>query len=183
VLRNPDNRIQSEPPLTLPRASAVGVSISVLTALLVVAIGLLGQGSEPVAPIDCTFRDPVERVVINQGFSSFHPGIDYDGQIGDPIYAPTCGTIVEVGRVEDSTNYEWGYGWHIKLKDSEGKIRLFAHISKAEVQTGQVVGSGELIARIGSNGNSTGPHLHYEVRVGGDEIKNAIDPEREKRDR
>lgn len=160
---------------------AAWFALSLMTALLVVVVGLSvdRQPIHSTEAIDCTIRAPVDRVVINQGFSKSHPGIDYDGKVGDPIYAPTCGTIVYVGRVSDGNSMEWGYGWHVKLKDSEGKIRLFAHISKVEVQVGQTVGSGDLIARIGSNGNSTGPHLHYEIRVGDVEI----DPQTEKPDR
>jgi len=143
-------------------------------------------------PIDpqasnCAPVYPVPIPVINQGFGQvsdpfnprqthFHPGIDFDGSVGDPINSPVCGTVFYVGREQDGNNYEWGYGWHVKIRDSEGRIHLFGHISKAYVKVGQTVTAGQLIAAIGNNGNSTGPHLHYEIRQGADTYQNAVNP-------
>ncbi len=136
---------------------------------------------------NCTPVYPVPVPVINQGFGQvsdpsnpghthFHTGIDFDGRIGDPINSPICGVVFYVGREQDTTNYEWGYGWHVKIRDNEGRIHLFAHISKAFVKVGQTVTPGQLIASIGNNGNSTGPHLHYEIRQGADNYQSAINP-------
>ncbi|MBD2083035.1 peptidoglycan DD-metalloendopeptidase family protein [Leptolyngbya sp. FACHB-17] len=136
---------------------------------------------------NCAPVYPVRPPVVNQGFgrvsdpfnarqSHFHTGIDFDGKIGTPINSPVCGTVFYVGREQDGNSYEWGYGWHVKIRDSEGKIHLFAHISKAYVKVGQTVTSGQLIAAIGNNGNSTGPHLHYEIRQGADTYQSAINP-------
>ncbi len=136
---------------------------------------------------NCATVYPVSIPVINQGFGQvsdpadlgsthFHTGVDFDGRIGDPINSPICGTVFYVGREQDGTNYEWGYGWHIKIRDNQGRVHLFAHISKAYVKVGETVIPGQLIASIGNNGNSTGPHLHYEIRQGGDDHQNAINP-------
>lgn len=143
----------------------------------------------PIVPrsSNCAPVYPVPIPVINQGFGQtsdpfnvgqtrFHTGVDFDGRVGDPINSPVCGTVFYVGREPDQTNYEWGYGWHIKIRDQDGQIHLFAHISKAYVKVGQTVTPGQLIAGIGNNGNSTGPHLHYEIRRGADDHQNAINP-------
>jgi murein DD-endopeptidase MepM/ murein hydrolase activator NlpD len=136
---------------------------------------------------NCTPVYPVADPVVNQGFGQvsdplnpsdthFHNGIDFAGQIGDPINSPVCGKVFYVGREQDGNNYEWGYGWHIKIRDNEGRIHLFGHISKSHVKPGDTVVPGQLIADIGNNGNTTGPHLHYEIRQGEDSYKNAINP-------
>ncbi|MBE9012876.1 peptidoglycan DD-metalloendopeptidase family protein [Pseudanabaenaceae cyanobacterium LEGE 13415] len=136
---------------------------------------------------NCSPVYPVPIPVINQGFGRvsdpfnpgqmhFHTGVDFDGRIGDPVNSPICGVVTYVGREQDTTDYEWGYGWHVKIRDPQGRIHLFAHISKAYVKPGQTVTPNQLIAGIGNNGNSTGPHLHYEIRQGADNHQNAIDP-------
>ncbi|GAP99171.1 peptidoglycan DD-metalloendopeptidase family protein [Leptolyngbya sp. NIES-2104] len=136
---------------------------------------------------NCAPVYPVPIPVINQGFgrvsdpfnpgqTHFHTGVDFDGKVGDPINSPICGVVSYVGREQDTNSYEWGYGWHVKVRDSQGQIHLFAHISKAYVKPGQTITPGQLIAAIGNNGNSTGPHLHYEIRQGVDTYQSAIDP-------
>lgn len=136
---------------------------------------------------NCAPVYPVSIPVINEGFGQvgdpfnpghtrFHTGVDFDGRIGDPVNSPICGVVVYVGREQDETNYEWGYGWHIKIRDHEGRIHLFAHISKAYIKVGERITPGQLIASIGNNGNSTGPHLHYEIRQGADDHHHAVNP-------
>jgi len=136
---------------------------------------------------NCTLTYPVPHPHINFGFglspdpfnpgqTRFHTGVDFDGKIGNPIYSPICGVVIYVGRETDITSYDSGYGWHIKLKDDEGRIHLFGHITKSYVKVGDLVHSSQHIADIGSNGNSTGPHLHYEIREGADDHDHAVDP-------
>ncbi|BAU09881.1 peptidoglycan-binding M23B family peptidase [Leptolyngbya sp. NIES-3755] len=145
--------------------------------------------TDPIVPSasNCAPVYPVPIPVINQGFgrvsdpfnpgqTRFHTGVDFDGRIGDPINSPICGVVSFVGREQDTTNYEWGYGWQVKIRDPQGRIHLFAHISKSYVKQGQAVTPGQLIAAIGNNGNSTGPHLHYEIRQGADNYQSAINP-------
>lgn len=138
-------------------------------------------------PATCATTYPVARVQINAGFgltpdpfnpgqTRFHTGIDFDGKIGDPIYSPVCGVVVYLGKEQDKTNYEWGYGWHLKVRDAKNRLHLFGHISKALIKVGDKVFAGQKIAKIGNNGNSTGSHLHYEVREGGDDYAHAVNP-------
>jgi hypothetical protein len=144
------------------------------------------------APLDletsnCTPTYPIANPQINFDFGQspdpfnpgqmrWHNGIDFAGVIGDAIYSPICGTVTYAGREQDPTSYEWGYGWHVKIQDSQGRLHLFGHVSKMYVRQGARVIPGTRIADVGNNGNSTGPHLHYEIRQGGDTYKAAINP-------
>lgn len=90
----------------------------------------------------------------------FHAGIDIVAREGTPIFAPADGVVVSARRVG-------GYGKLIKLQHMQGIVTTFAHNSVNLVKVGQRVRRGDLIAKIGSTGRSTGPHLHYEVRING----------------
>jgi murein DD-endopeptidase MepM/ murein hydrolase activator NlpD len=136
---------------------------------------------------NCTMIYPVPHPIVNFGFglspdpfnpgqTRFHTGVDFDGRIGDPIYSPVCGVVIYVGRETNITNYDSGYGWHIKLKDAAGRTHLFGHITKSYVRVGDLVHASQHIADIGHNGNSTGPHLHYEIREGVDDHDHAVNP-------
>jgi murein DD-endopeptidase MepM/ murein hydrolase activator NlpD len=96
-----------------------------------------------------------------QGRAAMHAGIDLSGPIGTPIYATADGTVGEAG---------WntgGYGNLIKLEHGRGIETRYGHLSAVMVRPGQRVKRGDLIARMGSTGRSTGSHLHYEVRIDG----------------
>lgn len=88
----------------------------------------------------------------------FHAGMDIDGERGDLVIAPASGTITEAG-------YKGGYGNLIEIDHGNGLKTRFGHLSKIEVQAGDAVTRGQLIAIVGSTGRSTGPHLHYELRL------------------
>jgi murein DD-endopeptidase MepM/ murein hydrolase activator NlpD len=94
------------------------------------------------------------------GSRQFHEGLDIANRVGAPVIAPASGTVAEVG-------YESGYGRYVKIQHGYGMVTLYGHLSKAVVKPGQRVGRGELIGHVGNSGRSTGPHLHYEVRVNG----------------
>lgn len=87
----------------------------------------------------------------------FHGGIDIGGQFGDPIAAFAAGTVEYTGE-NDS------YGLYLQIDHGNGVKSFYAHCSKIEVTKGQVVAMGDTIARIGSTGSSTGPHLHLELK-------------------
>ena len=97
--------------------------------------------------------------------STYHEGIDIAGDYGLPIEATASGTITQAGWVG-------GYGNLVEIKHPGGIVTRYGHNSAILVTVGQHVDQGSVIAIMGSTGNSTGPHCHYEVRVNG----TAVDP-------
>jgi murein DD-endopeptidase MepM/ murein hydrolase activator NlpD len=94
------------------------------------------------------------------GQLKMHEGIDIGAPFGAPIVAPADGVVVFAG-------VKPGFGKHVQIDHGYGIETMFAHSEKLHVKTGQVVGRGLLLANVGSTGHSTGPHLHYEVRING----------------
>ncbi|WP_233493173.1 MULTISPECIES: peptidoglycan DD-metalloendopeptidase family protein [unclassified Meiothermus] len=94
-------------------------------------------------------------------FQRFHTGIDLAAPMGTPIYA------AKAGQVETAGWSSWGYGLHVIIDHGSGVETLYGHMSRIAVQPGQFVERGQLIGYVGSTGWSTGPHCHFEVRVGG----------------
>lgn len=94
------------------------------------------------------------------GERRFHSGIDFGAAKGSPIYA------VDAGRVE-SAGERGGYGNAVVVQHKARISTLYGHASQLYVSTGQWVQRGQMIAAVGSTGLSTGPHLHFEVRVNG----------------
>lgn len=94
---------------------------------------------------------------------SFHGGTDITGGgiYGKPIYATRGGTVIT------AVNGSTGYGKYVIIDHGDGYQSLYGHCSSLTVSTGQKVSKGQMIARVGSSGNSTGPHLHFEVRKNG----------------
>ncbi|CAN5430013.1 hypothetical protein BH10ACI1_BH10ACI1_25190 [soil metagenome] len=97
----------------------------------------------------------------------FHPGMDIDGEKGDTVIAPANGTIIKAG-------WTGGYGNMIEIDHGNGLTTRYGHLSKVEVAVGDQVQRGQLIGLIGTTGRSTGPHLHYELRLN----DKAINPRR-----
>ncbi len=89
-----------------------------------------------------------------------HVGVDIAAPTGTEIFAPLGGTVIFVGT-------KGGYGLTVIMDHGDGIATLYAHNSKVEVSEGDVLEKGDLISKVGSTGRSTGPHLHYEVRVDG----------------
>ena len=92
------------------------------------------------------------------GAGSFHPGLDFRGPIGAPIYAAAHGIVSFVGQRS-------GYGNVVEIDHGNGLITRYAHMSGFRTVVGKPVEPGEVIGLIGSTGRSTGPHLHFEVRI------------------
>ncbi len=94
-------------------------------------------------------------------FRRVHTGIDLAAPQGTPIYAAKAGVVTAAGwsRV--------GYGYHVKLNHGGGVETVYAHMSRIAVRSGQHVKQGGLLGYVGRTGFATGPHLHFEVRIGG----------------
>ena len=93
------------------------------------------------------------------GGSEFHPGQDIAAPHGTPVLAPADGTVIEAG-------WKNGYGQTVVIDHGNGLATRYGHLSKLEVEAGQEIRRGEELGLVGSTGRSTGPHLHYEVRLG-----------------
>ncbi|MCL6509857.1 MAG: peptidoglycan DD-metalloendopeptidase family protein [Anaerolineae bacterium] len=101
------------------------------------------------------------RGYISQGFRYYHRGVDIANAIGVPIFAADGGYVTYAG---------WsnvGYGYMVQIDHGNGFSTLYAHLSQWYVDPGQAVSRGQIIGAMGSTGNSTGPHLHFEIRYGG----------------
>jgi len=95
----------------------------------------------------------------------FHPGVDIGGSRGTLVVAAASGIVVNVvnGCVEGRKSCGGGYGNHIDIEHPNGDRTKYAHLSKTSVSVGQSVSQGQPIGVLGNTGNSTGPHLHWEV--------------------
>jgi murein DD-endopeptidase MepM/ murein hydrolase activator NlpD len=87
-----------------------------------------------------------------------HYGIDLAAPLGTPIVAAADGVVLKAGRAS-------GYGNAVYIEDTEGFVHVYGHMRYWNVEAGQVVRAGEQIAKVGNEGRSTGPHLHWEVRL------------------
>ncbi|WP_037356532.1 M23 family metallopeptidase [Amycolatopsis orientalis] len=85
-----------------------------------------------------------------------HLGIDIANSIGTPIYAASDGTVIQAGPAS-------GFGLWVRIQLDDGTIQVYGHMNSFSVREGQKVKCGEQIAEIGNRGESTGPHLHFEV--------------------
>ncbi|OIR06635.1 murein DD-endopeptidase MepM [mine drainage metagenome] len=99
------------------------------------------------------------------GHKAFHEGLDFPAAIGTPIYAAAGGVVTTAEQTPD-------YGKLVKIDHGYGLETRYAHTSLIVVKVGDRVEKGQKIAEVGSTGRSTGPHLHYEIRLDG----NALDP-------
>lgn len=99
--------------------------------------------------------------------AAMHTGLDFRGEVGDPIRATAAGTVVTAG-------WSGGYGRMVEIDHGNGLSTRYGHLSQIDVTLGEKVRSGQIVGRMGSTGRSTGPHLHYETRIGGE----AVDPQK-----
>ena len=102
------------------------------------------------------------RGSISQRYSGGHSGIDIKAPYGRGIGAATSGTVTFVGGSSCC-----GYGRYVKISGPNGVVTLYAHLSSFHVSSGQRVNQGQTIGHVGSTGNATGPHLHFEVIING----------------
>jgi murein DD-endopeptidase MepM/ murein hydrolase activator NlpD len=89
----------------------------------------------------------------------FHGGMDIDGERGQIVQAPATGVVTEAG-------WKGGYGQMVEIDHGNGLKSRLGHLSKVDVSAGDTLTRGQPIGLIGSTGRSTGPHLHYELRLG-----------------
>ena len=99
------------------------------------------------------------------GIRAFHKGLDFSAAHGEKIRSTGAGMVTMVGKGKN-------YGNFLKIKHGDGLETRYAHCSKILVKKGDIVEKNQVIALVGNTGRSTGPHLHYEIRLNG----RALDP-------
>lgn len=138
-----------------PRFERLGLSLARMTALERGLDGLPQVMPARVENITSGFgfrRDPFT------GRGAMHAGLDFRGQTGAPIHAAANGRVSFVGQKS-------GYGKVVEVRHGNGLLTRYAHMSRYAAKVGQQVSAGDVIGAIGSTGRSTGPHLHFEVRI------------------
>ena len=95
------------------------------------------------------------------GQPNYHKGIDIPGSAGTNIVAADAGKVLKVSKLT------YGYGWHVIIDHVNGVSTLYAHCSRLDVSVGDYVEKWQVVAGIGTTGNSTGNHVHFEVRING----------------
>ena len=99
-------------------------------------------------------------------WGAWHPGVDFAASPGTPIHVVTDGVVIGAGYLAG----EGGYGQIVLVRHRGGFITAYAHMSKVLSHAGQRVHRGQVLGLSGSTGHVTGPHLHFEVRVGGAKV-------------
>jgi len=138
-----------------PRFEKLSLSLARMSAL---ERGLQGIPNVLPASIDMISsgfgyrRDPFN------GHGAMHKGLDFRGPVGTPIHAAANGRISFVG-------WKGGYGRVVEIRHGNGLMTRYAHMSKFKSKVGDRVEAGDVVGLIGSSGRSTGPHLHFEVRI------------------
>ncbi|WP_335939643.1 transglycosylase family protein [Streptomyces sp. PTD5-9] len=110
-----------------------------------------------VAPVAAGIGTPYHRA--GAWASGYHTGIDFPVPTGTTVKAISSGTVVSAG-------WAGAYGYQVVIRHGDGKYSQYAHLSALHVREGRHVSAGQRIARSGSTGNVTGPHLHFEIRTG-----------------
>jgi murein DD-endopeptidase MepM/ murein hydrolase activator NlpD len=114
-----------------------------------------------------SLRSPIGRYTVIRGFFPGHSGIDLAAPPGTPVFAADGGTVIFAGWSN------WGYGYSVVLAHGS-MLTLYGHLSRINVRCGQQVSAGTPVGAVGSSGQSSGPHLHFEVRPGGGEPVNPV---------
>ncbi|MCZ2817021.1 M23 family metallopeptidase [Modestobacter sp. VKM Ac-2984] len=104
-----------------------------------------------------------------QRWGTMHWGLDLAAPLGTPIFAAADGVVLRAGPAS-------GYGNAVYIQDADGNVQIYGHMRYYDVAAGDVVSAGQQIAKVGNQGQSTGPHLHFEIHRGGMNGK-PIDPE------
>ncbi|MEV6507114.1 M23 family metallopeptidase [Streptomyces sp. NPDC051642] len=179
-------RATSRSSRTTPLRTRVAVMAVGLGATAVLGTGVASAASSTVAPkavsakVAASWVDPVKKYTLSATFAqagsmwqSTHSGQDFAVASGTNVVAAHGGTVVKAGG--NGAGDGAAYGNAIVIKHGNGTYSQYAHLSRIDVKVGQVVSTGQHIALSGSTGNSSGPHLHFEIRTTAN-YGSAIDP-------
>ncbi|MFJ9599857.1 transglycosylase family protein [Streptomyces althioticus] len=115
-------------------------------------------GAQRVAPVSAALGTPYHKAGSSWS-KGYHTGVDFPVPTGTPVKSVGAGTVVAAG-------WEGSFGYQVVVRHADGRYSQYAHLSAISVKNGQSVGAGQRLGRSGSTGNSSGPHLHFEVRTG-----------------
>ncbi|OEV10361.1 M23 family metallopeptidase [Streptomyces nanshensis] len=139
---------------TLLALAAAGGCV-IAAAVAVPASAGTADGEKAAFPAAC----PV-GAEISQGYHDGHDGVDLAAPLGTPIFAAGPGEVTESGPAS-------GYGQWVRIKHPDGSVTEYGHMNERFVNVGDPVEGGQRIASVGNEGQSTGPHLHFEVHLDG----------------
>ncbi|CAL9352171.1 transglycosylase family protein [Streptomyces sp. enrichment culture] len=120
--------------------------------------GSASTAAKRVAPVSAALGTPYHKAG-SAWSKGYHTGVDFPVPTGTPVKSVGAGTVVAAG-------WEGSFGYQVVVRHADGRYSQYAHLSAISVRNGQSVGAGQRIGRSGSTGNSSGPHLHFEVRTG-----------------
>ena len=162
-----------------PRTSVLRTRVAVVAASVGTTVAL-GAGVASAASSSAHWVDPVKKYTKSASFAqaggmwqSTHSGQDFAVPTGTQVVAAHGGTVVKAGG--NGAGDGPAYGNAIVIKHGNGTFSQYAHLSRIDVKIGQVVKTGQKIAKSGNTGNSSGPHLHFEIRKTAN-YGTAIDP-------
>ena len=138
-----------------PRFARLGLSLARMDSL---ERGLTGIPQVMPADIHMISSGFGYRADPFHGAAAMHAGLDFRGPVGAPIHAAAKGMVTFVGT-------KTGYGKVVEISHGNGMMTRYAHMSAWRARVGQAVAAGDVIGQIGNTGRSTGPHLHFEVRI------------------
>jgi murein DD-endopeptidase MepM/ murein hydrolase activator NlpD len=154
----------------------VAVGAAAVGASVVLGTGVASAAAPAAAPaaakkaVSASWIDPVKKYTLSAGFAqagamwqSTHSGQDFAVPSGTKVMAAHGGTVVKAGG--NGAGDGPAYGNAIVIKHANGVYSQYAHLSHIDVKVGQVVKTGQKIALSGNTGNSSGPHLHFEIRT------------------
>ncbi|HUR15012.1 MAG TPA: M23 family metallopeptidase [Mycobacteriales bacterium] len=158
---------------TQTRPSAVRVEAAALHAPVFVKPVVVGPSRRPARATRSVRRAawvrPSSAAIVSPygpRWGRMHWGVDFGGGYGAPIRAAGAGRVIGAGYLSG----EGGYGKIVLVRHAGGVVTAYAHMSRTAVRAGEYVQPGEILGLVGSTGHSFGPHLHFEVRVGGAKV-------------
>jgi murein DD-endopeptidase MepM/ murein hydrolase activator NlpD len=127
---------------------------------------VIARGTKKTGEADGDWMWPTDSHVITSPYGEWrgneaHPGVDIGAPVGSPVRATNNGRVIFAGWDNG------GYGLCVRIDHGNGIVSIYGHLSAVEVSVGDLVDKGQEIGKVGMTGEATGPHLHYEVHVGG----------------
>jgi murein DD-endopeptidase MepM/ murein hydrolase activator NlpD len=127
---------------------------------------LVAPVTQPFGPTDFALEPPLSYN--GTFYPHFHTGLDLGAPLDTPVHAAADGVVLLAAASVDGAGHLVGYGNYVVIAHPDGFVTLYGHLDSVAVKAGQVVHQGEIVGLEGSTGWSTGPHVHFEIRHGGE---------------